>query len=41
MSITLLNEVPGLVSTWWNDELQAIHLKWYTEHAEGSEVIAP
>jgi hypothetical protein len=39
MSKTLINEVPGLVSTWWNDDLHAIHIKWYTEYAEGSEVI--
>ena len=39
MSKTLLNEAPDLVSTWWDDKLQAIHLKWYTEYAEGTEVI--
>jgi hypothetical protein len=39
MSKILINEVPGLVSTWWNEDLQALHIKWHNEYTQGSEVI--
>ncbi len=32
----VINEVPGLVKTWWDDELQALSIKWFTEYAEGT-----
>ncbi len=35
----VINEVPGLVKTWWDDELQALSIKWFTEYAEGTAVI--
>jgi hypothetical protein len=39
MSKTKIYENPGLVIAWWDDQLQALSIKWFTEYVEGSEVI--
>ena len=38
MSKLMINDVSGLVTTWWDEELQALRIKWFTEYAEGSAV---
>ncbi len=35
----LLKQYSGLVSIWWDDELQAIYLKWDSEFDEGTRVV--
>jgi len=39
MSKTKIYEVPGLVVAWWDEDLQALSIKWFTEYVEGTEVI--
>ena len=39
MSSKLLQSFNDLVSISWNDELEAIYLKWHTEYDEGERVI--
>ena len=39
MSNKLIKDYPDLVTISWNEELEAIYLKWHTEHDEGSRVI--
>ncbi len=39
MSTELIKDYPGLVTISWNEYLEAIYLKWYTEHDEGGRVI--
>ena len=34
----LIRDFPDLVTISWNEELEAIYLKWHTEHDEGSRV---
>ena len=38
MPKTVINEVAGLVTTWWDEDLQALRIKWFTELAEGTAV---
>lgn len=38
MAQKVINEVPGLVTTWWDEDLQALRIKWFTEFAEGTAV---
>ena len=35
----LIKDYPDLVTISWNEELEAIYLKWHTEHDEGNRVI--
>ena len=35
----LIKDYPDLVTISWNDELEAIYLKWHTEYDEGNRVI--
>jgi len=39
MSNKLIKDYPDLVTISWNEELEAVYLKWHTEHDEGSRVI--
>ncbi len=39
MSSKLLKDFSGLVTISWNEELEAIYLKWHTEHDDGERVI--
>ena len=39
MPKTKIYETPGLVIAWWDDQLQALSIKWFTEYVEGSQVI--
>lgn len=39
MSRKLIYETEGLVSTWWDEELHALRIKWHTEYAEGTAVV--
>jgi len=38
MCKTVINDVPGLVTTWWDEDLEALRIKWFSEYAEGSAV---
>ena len=35
----LIKDYPDLVTISWNEELEAIYLKWHTEYDEGNRVI--
>ena len=39
MSKSKIYETPELVVTWWDEELKALSIKWFTEYADGTEVI--
>ena len=39
MSSKILKEFHSLVTISWNEELEAIYLKWHTEYDEGERVI--
>ena len=39
MTKTIIYEVPELVVAWWDEQLQALSIKWFTEYVEGTEVI--
>ena len=39
ISDSLLKDFAGLVTIYWNQELEAIYLKWHTELDEGERVI--
>ena len=39
MSNRILKDFNGLVTIAWNDELEAIYLKWHTEYDEANRVI--